>query len=131
VHRLAERAGVGGQVRALGWRDDMERLYAGADMLVLPTLYEQGSRASHEAALCELPLVATPVHGAGPLIGDDEAGIAVQRDPESVGNAIARLAGDAAVRERMGRTARARCLEITAGADPVGRWLDLYDRLAA
>jgi glycosyltransferase involved in cell wall biosynthesis len=131
VDRLAEEAGVRARVKALGWRDDMERLYAGADMLVLPTLYEQGSRASHEAALCELPLVATRVHGAAPLIGDDEGGIAVERDPESVGNAIARLAGDTAMRERMGRAARSRCLAITAGADPVGRWLDLYERLAA
>ena len=47
----------------------MERLYAGADMLVLPTIYEQGSRAAHEAAACGLPLVATPVHGVAPADG--------------------------------------------------------------
>lgn len=131
VHRLADRAGVREQVRSLGWRQDMERLYAGADMLLLPTIYEQGSRASHEAAACGLPLVATPVHGAAELIGDDDGGIAVERDPQSVGDAVARLAGDPGARARMGRAARERCLEITAGADPVARWLDLYERLAA
>ena len=94
VRRLADRAGVGDRVLSLGWRTDMERWYAAADMLVLPTLYEQGSRASHEAAASGLPLVATPVHGAAQLIGDDEGGIAVKRDPQSVGDAIARLAGD-------------------------------------
>lgn len=131
VQRLAEGAGVRDHVLPLGWREDMERLYAGADMLVLPTIYEQGSRASHEAAACGLPLVATPVHGAAALIGDDDGGVAVERDPRSVGDAIARLAGDADLRARMGRAARRRCLEITADADPVARWLDLYERLAA
>ena len=131
VCRLAGRAGVLSRSNPRLAGDILERLYAGADMLVLPTLYEQGSRASHEAAACELPLVATPVHGAAPLIGDDVGGIVIERDSQSVGDAIARLAGDPGERTRMGRAARERCLGITAGADPVARWLDLYERLAA
>ncbi len=131
VMRMAERSGIANQVRALGWRMDMERVYAGADMLVLPTLYEQGSRASHEAAATGLPLVATPVHGTADLIGDDEGGIRVRRDGESVGEAIARLASDPDLRSRMGGTAHERLSEINAGADHPSRILDLYDRLAA
>lgn len=131
VRRMAAGQGVADHVRPLGWREDMQRLYAGADMLVLPSLYEQGSRASHEAAACGLPLVATPVHGAAALIGDDEGGIRVSRDGDSVGSAIARLAADPDLRERMGRTARERCAEVTGGADHIAGFLDLYDRLAA
>lgn len=131
VTRMAADAGIERQVRALGWRSDMERLYAGADMLVLPTLYEQGSRASHEAAATGLPLVATPVHGAAALIGEDEGGIRVGRDDDSVADAIARLASDPDLRSRLGRAARERLLEINAGADHTARFLDLYDRLAA
>ncbi len=131
VARLAVRAGVEGQVHALGWRGDMERLYAGADMLVLPTVYEQGSRASFEAAASGLPLVATPVHGATEVIGDDEGGIRVRRDAESVAEAIVHLASDPDLRARMGETARERCLARNADADHTARFLDLYDRLAA
>jgi len=131
VGRMAARAGIESQVQALGWRSDMDRLYAGADMLVLPSVYEQGSRASHEAAATGLPLVATPVHGATALIGDDEGGIRVRRDAESVAEAVARLASDPDLRSRMGRAARERLLELNAGADHTARFLDLYDRLAA
>ena len=131
VRRLAARWGIEGQVHPLGWRTDMERLYAGADMLVLPTLYEQGSRASHEAAASALPLVVTPVHGAAELVGEDEGGIRVRRDTESVAAAIASLAGDPELRARMGHRARERCLELNAGADHTARFLDLYGRLAA
>ncbi len=129
LDRRARRAGVADRVRLVGFTWDPDRAYAGADLLVLPTLYEQGSRASHEAAASGLPLVVTRVHGATALIGDDEGGIAIERDAGSIGRALALLAADRDLRERMGARARERCLEITGGAS-IDRWLDLYDQLA-
>ena len=55
----------------------------------------------------------------------------MRRDPESVADAIARLASDPDLRRAQGRTARERLLEINAGADHTAHFLDLYDRLAA
>jgi len=110
-------------------RDDVERLYAAADLLLLPTLYETFSRACHEAAATELPVVAPAVHGVVDLIGDDEAGIIVERDAESIADALSRLAADPELRARMGREGRARARRFPLERT-VDRWLDLYAELA-
>lgn len=74
LERAARRHGVQDRVRLLGMRSDLERHFPAADVFLLPTLYEHGSRASHEAAACGLPLVVTATHGPAELIGDDEGG---------------------------------------------------------
>jgi UDP-glucose:(heptosyl)LPS alpha-1,3-glucosyltransferase len=125
---LARRVGVAGAISYLGFRDDIERLYQAADMFVLPSLTETFSRAAHEAAASGLPVVATPVGGVDELLEDGAAGILVERDPEAVGRAIARLAGDPDLRRRMGEGGRKRCLPLRPErtADAV---LDAYERL--
>lgn len=127
--RLASRFGMEDRVRLLGYRADVERLYAAADLLLLPTLYETFSRAAHEAAASELPVVAPAVHGVQELIGDDAAGVVVERDAGSIAEAVLRLAVDPELRSRMGKTGRARCRGLTEERS-VGRVLELYDRLA-
>jgi glycosyltransferase involved in cell wall biosynthesis len=106
--RLAGRLGVECYVRFFGPRMDTERFYQAADLLVLPSLYETFSLVAHEAAASRIPLVATPVHGSQELIGDDEAGLLVERTPEAVGDALARLGADTELRRRLGRVARRR-----------------------
>jgi glycosyltransferase involved in cell wall biosynthesis len=107
----------------------VERLMAAADIFVLPTIYEHGSRSSHEAAACGLPLLVTATHGPADLIGDDEGGIVIERDPASIGSALARLAGDPELRSTMGRVARERMLARNGHSyEP---FFELYEQLAA
>jgi glycosyltransferase involved in cell wall biosynthesis len=82
-------------------------------MFVLPTAYETFSLVAHEAAACALPVVATRVSGVEELIGDDQAGILVDRTPEAMGEALARLAADAALRQSMGSEGRRRTASLT------------------
>jgi UDP-glucose:(heptosyl)LPS alpha-1,3-glucosyltransferase len=110
---IAERNGVGDRLRFFGLRPDPERFHQAADIFVLPTLYEAFSLAMLEAAASGLPLIAPPVSGIAELIGEDEAGIVVERTPESVGRAIARLAADADLRARMGTAGHRRASEYT------------------
>jgi glycosyltransferase involved in cell wall biosynthesis len=128
--RLARRHGMEAHVRLLGFRSDVERLYAGADMLLLPTFYETFSRACHEAAAAEIPVVAPAVHGVEELIGDDEAGLAIALDVRSIADAVSRLAADPALRGRMGEAGRRRVLRFTLERS-TDRWLDLYQGLAS
>ena len=112
---LAARLGVARQVRFFGQRADAELFYRAADVFVMPTLYETFCLAAFEAAACALPLVVTPVHGVRDLVGTDAAGIRVERTPEAVGGALARLAADKALRAKLGTSAQRRSAEFTWG----------------
>jgi UDP-glucose:(heptosyl)LPS alpha-1,3-glucosyltransferase len=111
--RIAERAGVAERVRLLGFRAHVEPYYAAADLFVLPTAYEAHPLVPHEAAAAGLPVVVTRVNGVDELIGRNEAGLLVDRDADAVGAAMARLALDADLRERLGREARTRTRDLT------------------
>jgi glycosyltransferase involved in cell wall biosynthesis len=103
---IAREHGVADRVRFLGWRDDIERLYRGADLLVHPATYETFSLAVHEAAACGLPVVATRTNGVEDLLADGSAGILVERDEAEVTSALLRLARDPSLRRRMGASGR-------------------------
>jgi glycosyltransferase involved in cell wall biosynthesis len=125
---LAGRLGVGDRVRFLGYTTEVERCYRGADVFLLPTLYEAFCRAAHEAAACGLPVVAPPVNGIRELVGDDEAGVIARRDPVELGRALMALSSDPARRKRMGEVAYRRAQEFDEQA-VAGRILALHERL--
>lgn len=99
----AERA-----VTLLGQVEDMPALLALVDVMVLPTAYGEGvPRSLLEAAACGLPLIATDVPGCREVVREGENGLLIPpRDPDALGEAIARLAGDADLRRRMGEASR-------------------------
>jgi UDP-glucose:(heptosyl)LPS alpha-1,3-glucosyltransferase len=103
---LAREHGVA--VRFAGPVSDTERWYAAADMFVFPTLYETFSLVAYEAAASGLPIVATRVSGIDELVGDDTAGVVVERDVDSIAAAIHRLANDPALRQQLGEVGRRR-----------------------
>jgi glycosyltransferase involved in cell wall biosynthesis len=107
---LADRLGVGDEVRFFGHRSDPEMFYKAADIWVVPTLYETFCIAAFEAAAAGLPIIVTAVHGAKDLVGSDAAGICVERDPESVGAALTRLGTNAELRASLGAEGRRRSL---------------------
>jgi glycosyltransferase involved in cell wall biosynthesis len=111
--RIAERAGVSDRVHFFGFRALAEPYYAAADLFVLPSAYEAHPLVPHEAAAAGLPVVVTRVNGVDELVGDDEAGVLVERNPDAVGAALARLALEPELRERLGRAARARTQDLT------------------
>ena len=129
LRAMAEAAGIADRVEFLGLRSDVERLYRGADLFLMPTIYEHFSRASHEAAATEVPVIATEVGGITDLIASG-AGVAVERDGESIAAALTRLAADPGLRARLGARGREWSLRFTQEAS-TDRYLDLYDELAA
>ena len=88
---LAAELGVGGQVVWLGVRPDIERWYAAADVLVLPTRYEPFGNVHLEALAMGLPVVTSRVAGGAEVV-DARCGAAVDpRSPDEVAGAVARL----------------------------------------
>ena len=68
----ARAAGVESQVRFLGPRKDVRPLYAAADCLVLPSLYDPFPNAALEALAMGLPVIVSSSCGAAEIV---EAGV--------------------------------------------------------
>jgi UDP-glucose:(heptosyl)LPS alpha-1,3-glucosyltransferase len=67
---LASRLGIGERVVWLGARDDLERWYAAADIVVLPSRYEPFGNVHLEALAAGLPVVASRRAGGAEVIAD-------------------------------------------------------------
>ena len=91
--RLTHKVAVSDVVRFEGLRADVERCYAGADLFVLPTLYDPFANTCLEAMACGLPVLTTAVNGATELMRDDLHGCVLEDTPSaaSVADAVQRL----------------------------------------
>jgi glycosyltransferase involved in cell wall biosynthesis len=112
LERLATRLGINGRVCFLGWREDVPRLLATADLLVCPSLHEPLGNVVIEAWSAGLPVVATASDGPAALIRDGENGILVPLPgsrgggPQALADAIERVCADPALRARLGEAGR-------------------------
>lgn len=120
-----------GCVEALGERADVPQLYAVSHIAVLPSYREGLPKSLIEAAACGRAVVTTDVPGCRDAIDPDKTGLLVPvRDPQALADAIARLAGDAALRQSMGAAGRA-LAEREFNIERVARLhVELYDTLS-
>ncbi len=122
--RAAER--LGPRLLRLGYRDDVPRLLAASDVFCLPSHFEGLPMSVIEAMLTALPVVATDIRGPREMVVEGETGFLVP--PMTVGPlaaALSRLAGDAALRARMGAAARDRAIALYDEATVLDRTMDL------
>ena len=115
-------------VHFLGPRPETAPYFAAADAFVLPSLYETFSLVAHEAAAAGLPIVATSVGGVTELVGDDEAGLLVERSADAIADALARLASEPDLCARLGAEGRRRAQALGWG-QAVEAVLAVYRRL--
>lgn len=94
-------------VHFLGMRQDVAQLLPAFDVFVLSSISEGYSLALVEAAAAALPIVATQVGGNADIVAEGRTGLLVPaRDAEALAAAVARLADDAGMRQRMGDAGR-------------------------
>jgi glycosyltransferase involved in cell wall biosynthesis len=124
-----EGAGLQDSVKLLGVRSQQQikRTLAEAHVFVLPSIVDRKGASDilptviTEAMACRLPVVSTKLAGIPEMVADGETGLLVDPgDDRGLAEAIAKLAGDAALRRRMGEAGRARAermfaLRVTAG----------------
>ncbi len=78
------------------------------DIFAMPSTWEGFGVSAVEASAMALPVVASNIHGIPDVVIDGETGLLVPpADPRALADAIARLAADPALRERMGAAGRA------------------------
>lgn len=124
----AETAGV----RFLGYRGDVEDIYAALDVYVLASYREGFPRSAMEAAAMGLPIVATNIRGCRQVVHEGVTGLLVPpRNSEALAGAIARLASDASLRESMGRQARSKAVREFDQRRVIDITLDVYEQLLA
>ena len=134
--RQAERLGLGGRVRFLGWRDDVPALMRTADFLVCPSRHEPLGNVVIEAWAAGLPVVAIASDGPAALIEDGSSGLLVPL-PEELGgaaqplaDAMRQIAGDAALRAGLAQGGRAAYEASFTEAAVVGRYRAFFDEVA-
>jgi glycosyltransferase involved in cell wall biosynthesis len=113
-----------------GWahRDDVLRAMARATVLVFPSLWpEPLSRVLLEALALGTPVAAMDTGGTREIVGASDAALVVP-DVAGLADAVARLAGDAALRRRMGEAARARAVAFSPEV-LIPRYEAVYRRL--
>ncbi len=129
VRELVRRLGSEDRVRLVPWmaRDELMRRLQRCDVLLFPSFRDGGGAVVVEAMACGKPVICLDTGGPAFHV-QDSWGIKVPPgDPASVVDglaaALARLAGDRALRESMGRAGRERVLSFYL-------WDTLGDRLA-
>jgi glycosyltransferase involved in cell wall biosynthesis len=107
LRTLVRELGVADAVRFLGERDDVPRVMAALDCLLLPSWEEPFGRVVVEGMAAGLPVIATNVGGPPEIIADGVDGLLrPPRDPAAWASAIAGLLRDPARREALGAAAR-------------------------
>lgn len=121
-----------GRVEFLGWqpRHKLPSIYAGADLLVLPSLMEGMPNVVLEAMAAGLAIVASNVGGSRELVRDGENGLLVEPgSPEALAAALSDAIGD---RRRLAQWGRAseKLVEAYSWDRVVEQYLALADGAA-
>ena len=112
---LALELGISEKVSFLGSQSNVYPFLQEADVFVLPSDYEGMPMTIIEAMGTGLPIVATRVGGVPDMIEKEASGLLTACDEREVAEAMARLVSDEALRERLGRKAKAQSLRFSAG----------------
>lgn len=128
----AAELGLGRRVRFLGVRADKAELLCACDVFALASRAEGLGVAALEAMAAGRAVLATRVGGLGQAVVDGETGLLVPaEDVAALAGALARLAGDPALRARLGAAGPARVAAGFAAEGMVTAYEALYREVLA
>jgi glycosyltransferase involved in cell wall biosynthesis len=127
LEQLARELALGDRVRFLGARRDVPDLLAACDVFVLPSRHEGLGVAALEAMAAGRAVVASGVGGLAEAVAHERTGLLVPPDdPPALAGALARLLGDARLRERLAAAGPARIAERHLASHMVEAYERLY-----
>jgi glycosyltransferase involved in cell wall biosynthesis len=123
-HGLAEHIFVAGSLPL----DELRRLYAASDVLLLPSQFEGDPLVTLEAMACGTPVIASRVGGLPKQVRDGSNGYLVDSgDERQVANAIRQMADNPHERLEMGRRAREYAVKEADWHTVAERLLKVYE----
>ncbi|MBN2492731.1 MAG: glycosyltransferase family 4 protein [Planctomycetes bacterium] len=132
ARRYARELGIAASVDFLGYREDIQTEIASFDVNVLSSLWEGLPYALVEGMALGKVAVGPDISGCADLIRDGENGFLFpRRDAEMLARHVMRLLGDDALRQAMGRAARAFVVEHHSADRWIKRIEGLYLLAAA
>ncbi len=130
LQTLLEKQGLRNRVHFLGWRDDVPRILAASDVLVLPSRWEGMPNVVLEAMAAGKPVVATQAEGVTELLGDlAEPQSCPAGDAAGFAERIIRLARDRELAGELGAQNRRRAAAEFSLAAMISRYAALYESL--
>jgi glycosyltransferase involved in cell wall biosynthesis len=130
LENLTRRLGLVEHVTFLGWRPDLERIYADLDLVVLTSRNEGSPVSVIEAMAAAKPVVATRVGGVPDLVENGVSGLLVEPgDAAALAHSMLALLADPDRAHRMGRAGQKRVYPAFSAARLVADIDALYGRL--
>jgi len=133
VTRTIERLGLQGAVQFVGGvsDDDIVRLYAEAEVAVVPSLYEGFSLPAIEAMACGVPVLGTTGGAIPEVVGadNDTALIVPPGDAGALASKLLLALDDPSLRQRIGAAGRQRALDRYSWQAAAKGTEEHYDRL--
>ena len=125
----ARLAPLGERVHFLGWRGDVETIYAAADMVLLTSDNEGMPVSLMEAAWVGCPAVTTRVGSTEEVVLDGTTGFVVDVDVGALTDATLRILHDPALRDRLGNGAATHAHARFGQRQLVEHTADIYEDL--
>jgi glycosyltransferase involved in cell wall biosynthesis len=120
--------GIRGNVKFLGFREDVPALLQTMDVFVLPSLSEGLPLSVLEAFALQKPVVATSVGGIPEIVRDETTGYLVPpKSPEALAVRIIGLLRDPQKAAKIGQAGRKRVEEAFGLEQMVQKYQSLYD----
>ncbi len=126
-------AGLRDRVRFVGNMDDPEPAFRAADVVVVPSLWNEAfGRVVVEAMGCATPVIATRVGGMAELFDHERHGLYVEKaDARALADAVGRVQSDPVLRSRLSKAGRDLALERYSTRSVVMQYSSLYASLGA
>lgn len=125
---LREQAGP--NVRFLGWRADVEVVYAASDLVVLTSDNEGMPVSLIEAALCGVPAVATRVGSVAEVVIDGESGLLGAAEADDLAQLVDQMLSDTELRSQFAARAMSHGTASFSRARLVADTEALYEHIA-
>ena len=121
--------GLTGVVHFTGLRSDVDRFMAAADVVVVPSVWQEpAGLVVVEAMASACPVVATRVGGIPEYLAEQHTGLLVEpHQPSQLSQAILTLLESPAMATAMGAAGRVRAEALFSMSRWVGETMDLYD----
>jgi glycosyltransferase involved in cell wall biosynthesis len=134
----AHSLGLNGHVTFAGRvpRQEIAAYFAAADIVSVPSVRDEAGNVDGlpnvalEGMAAGKPIVASNIAGFPDVITDGESGLLVpEKDADALAAAVTRLAGDAALRERLGAQGRVRVHETLNWENVARRFIRVYEQV--